>query len=446
MEPENLILDLEKILKGIRLDEWEIYLVREQGTAVEVKEQNIESFEKEDHLGLALRVSQGGRLGFGYSTDFRGASLKNLVAGIFQRMKESDTDPDIVFPENDGQTINLPEIYDQSFTERTDKDKIEKAMLTERSAFETDSRIKRVRECEYQDSLKEVWILNSRGLNRKGISTTFSLSVSALAEQGMDAQISSEFDWSFQYGMLSPQSVGRGAGTKACDKLGAKPVKSAKTPVIFSPEVSGELMELLSYALSGENLWKNKSWLKGKQGEKIFSSKVTIIDDGLFLKGPECFAFDGEGVSSRAKVLVDKGVVKNFICDSYYGRKLKKGSTANSRRDSFLSPPSVGPSNFYLLPGHKSQEQLIAEVSSGFLVREALGMHTADEISGEFSIGVSGQWIERGRLERAVSGVAIAGTLRELFSRVAEVGSDLKFYHNCSAPSVLIDEMEISGS
>ena len=204
-------------------------------------------------------------------------------------------------------------------------------------------------------------------------------------------------------------------------------------------------MEILSYAISGENLAKDKTWLKGMEGKKIFAEQISIIDDGLFTRGPECFPFDSEAVTARKKILVLNGVMKEFIFDSYYANRMKRSSTGNSRRENFSIPPMVGPSNFYLMPGSKSQEQMIAGINSGLLVEEVLGMHTADEISGEFSIGVSGHWIKQGRIDQPVSGVAIAGTLKDLFSRVADVSDDLKFYHNCASPSILIEEMEISG-
>jgi len=444
--PEELVSELGKILKGYRLDAWEIYLLREQGTLVEVREQKLESFEQEDNLCFALRVIRQGRLGFGYSTDFRPGALKKLVEAIFLRIQESDPDPALGFPETDEPAPELPGIYDPGFFQRSEKEKINQAMILEQSAYGVDPRVKRVRECQYNETLTEVRIRNSFGLDRKGIATNFSVSTAALAEQGKEAQISGEFDWSFRYDMLAPEKVGRTAGEKAILKLGGKPVKSIAAPVILSPEVAGEFMELVSYALSGENLAKNKTWLKGREGGKVFSDKVTIIDDGLFEKGPERFPFDGEGVASRKKVLVENGMIKGFIFDSYYAHKLKTISTANARREQFALPPLVGPSNFYLAPGEKSPEELIAGISSGFLIKEALGIHTADEISGEFSVGVSGQWIRQGHLAEPVSGVAIAGTLLDLLTLVREVGNDLKFITNCASASVLLEALEVSGN
>jgi PmbA protein len=449
-EPQIQVAELaEGLAKNLRqrsLDGWEIYLLREQGLAVQAKEQKLESLERENSLALSLRVIRGGRLGFGYCSDFRPGSLNRLLEEVLSRAREADFDPDWNLPEPKEAAPAIPEILDCSFQARDEREKIRQAMVMEKEALDFDPRIRRVRGCEYQETLEEVWIVSSTGLTRQASATKFSALVNAVAEDGKEAQIASEFDWSFRYDMLDTRELGRTVARKALEKLGAKPVSSQKAPVIFTSEVAGEFLELLSYALNGENLVKNKSWLKGMLDAKIFSSQITIIDDGLFPQGPACFPFDGEGVAARKKFLTREGALREFIFDSYYARKMKTTSTANARRDLVEMPPLVGPSNLYLLPGSKSQERLALEIDSGMLVEEVLGMHLADEISGEYSLGVSGHWLCKGRIDRPVKGVAIAGNLKELFARVRDKGSDLKFYGDCASPSLLVEEMEISGS
>jgi len=446
IHPAELAEDLAKNLRRRSLDGWEIYLLREQGLAVQAKEQKLESLESENTLALGLRVLRGGRLGFGYCSDFRPAALSRLLEEVLSRARGADLDPDWNLPEPKKPAPEIPEILDRSFQAKDEREKIRRALVMEKEALDFDPRIKRVRGCEYQESLEEVWIISSTGLDRHAAGTRFSATINAVAEQGKDAQIASEFDWSFRYDMLDTEELGKAVAKKAVDKLGAQPVSSQKAPVIFSSEVAGEFLELLSHALNGENLAKNKTWLKGLKDQKIFPSQITIIDDGLFPQGPACFPFDGEGVTSRQKFLTQNGILREFIFDSYYARKMKTATTANARRDQVEIPPSIGPSNFYLAPGSQSLEQLAAKVDSGMIVEEVLGIHLADEISGEYSLGVSGHWLLKGQIDRPVRGVAIAGNLRELFARVRDKGADLKFYSNCASPSLLIEEMEISGS
>jgi len=446
VEPLELASGLAKKLNSKSLEGWEIFLQSEQGVAIEARDQKLESFENENTLSLAIRVIDQGRPGFAYCSDFRDQQISRLLDEVLNGARHADRDQFLAIPEPDGPALVMPAILDRDFKSRGEKEKIRRAMEMEKAALDFDRRIKRVRGCEYHENLTGVWIMNSKGLSRSYQSTRFSLSVSAVAQQGKDAQMASEFDWNFRYNMLDALSSGKSAAKKALAKLGAKPIKSRKAAMVFLPEVAGEFMDLLSFALNGESLAKHKTWLAGTEGSKIFSKNITVIDDGLFEKGPECSPFDDEGVDSGDKELVRDGVVKQFIFDSYYGKRMKKQSTGNARREMIAMPPAPGPSNFYLKPGKKSREGLISAVSSGFLLEEVLGMHMADEISGDFSVGVSGRLIENGKISEPVSGVAIAGNLKNLFSRVAEVGNDLKFFNKAAAPSILIEEMEISGS
>jgi len=443
---EELAEAFGRKLRPAGLMGWEIYLLGEEGLSVESRSQKLESMESESLVSLALRVIDKGRPGFGYSCDFRPEQIERLTSEVLSRARQSDFDPDQTLPEPGEKTGPLPGIYDQSFGRKSEREKIERAAAMEKSALDADSRIKRVRACEYQETMKEVLIVNSSGLKRKTVSTSCSASISAVAEEGRDAQIASEFDWSFRYDMLNVEMAGKNVAAKAVAKLGARQVSSRKAPVIFVSEVAGEFLELLSYAVNGESLAKGKTWLKGMTGKKVFSQTLTVIDDGLFSRGPECFPFDGEGVAAKKKFVVRDGVLKKFIFDSYYASKLAKRSTGNARRDQVAVPPTVGPTNFYVPAGRQSFEQLLGAMDSGLVVEEVLGMHMADEITGEYSVGVSGHLVRKGRLDEPVRGVAIAGNLKDLFARVSDKACDLKFYHNCASPSLLIEELEISGS
>ena len=446
ISPEEIVEELSRKLRGQNLDGWEIYLQREEGISIEARDARLESLESQSTLALALRLIKSGRLGFGYSSDFRPESMARLLAEIIAHAQEADPDPFLVLPGPEGSSPAPLDIFDPAFREVAEREKIKRAMDMERAALDSDPRIKRVRGCEYNESLDEVWIANSRGLRRGSAATRFSATINAVAEQDGEAQIAGEFDWSFRYSKLFPEMVGKSVAQKAIAKLGGKPLASRKVPVIFSSEVAGPFMDLLSFALNGESLSKGKTWLRGSEGKKIFSDRVTVIDDNRFSAGPLCFPFDDEGVGSRKKIVVDAGVVRQFIFDSYYGNKMKTASTANARREQIAMPPSVGPSNFYLAPGLKSPDELRAGLNAGMVVEEVLGMHMADEITGDFSVGVSGHLVNKGKIDAPVSGVAIAGNLKDLFAKVSETGADLKFYSNCASPSVLIDELEISGS
>ncbi len=444
ISPEEIISELSSILKKQALDGWEIYLIHQLGLSVESKDQKLESFEKEDTLALALRILKGKKLGFAHTSDLREKSLKKLVGEITENLKELEADPNFSFPEPQPAPPKLDIFYPA--WEIDEAKKIEQAFLIEKGAREIDGRIRRVRSCEYQELVQKVWLVNSNGLNQSAGSSFFSAQALAVAEDNGESQIAGEFDWSFRYDMLKPEEVGRKAGKKALSKLGARMILSQKLPVILTPQVAGEFLEVLSSAFSGENIAKNKSWLKDSLGKKIFSEKITLIDDAGFLNGPSAFPFDDEGVNAQKKLLVENGRVMGFLYDTYYARKFSTSSTGNAYRSGIGAPPKIAPSNFYIPPGNKSQQEIIKSLEKGLLIDEVLGIHTADEISGEFSLGTSGYMIEKGEISYPVRGVAIAGTLKELFAKIVEVGSDLKFYSGCASGSLLIEELEISGS
>ena len=446
ISPEQIIDDLSQKLNRQNLDAWEIYIICQQGVSVEVKEQKLENFNRWQDCSLALRVIKNKRLGFGYCTELNEKSLNKLFKNIVENLMELDEDPWLILPEDPSPAYQPKEIFDPNFSQITDAERFKKALLMEKSARELDDRIRRVRSCEYQEEVSRVWIKNSLGIDKSAQSTMFSAHIMAVAEENSDAQIASEFDWCWQYDKLNCEEIGKRAGKKALSKLGARMIPNQKIPAVFTSEVAGEFVELLSYAFSAENLSKNKSWLKDSLGKKIFSEKINIIDDGLFVSGPECFPFDDEGVNTQKTVLVENGVVRQFLYDCYYASKAKTCSTGNAQREAISQPPSVSPTNFYIVPAKKSLDELIKLVDKGILISEVLGMHTADEISGEFSLGINGHMIEKGEISFPVRGVAIAGSVKELFSRVAELGGDLRFYQACASPSLLIEELEISGS
>ncbi len=443
ISPEEILSGLSSILKKQALDGWEIYLIQQKGLSIESRDQKLESFKKEVASALALRILKGKRLGFGYSSDLRNKSLERLVKEITENLKELSPDPDFSFPENQPPAQKL-DIYHPA-EEISESQKIQRAFLIEKGAREVDERIQRVRSCEYQERIRQIWIVNSNGLNQRASSSFFSAQTLAVAEDKGEAQIAGEFDWSYRYDMLNPETVGRSAGRKALSRLGARAIPSQKLPAIFTPEVAGEFLEILSFAFSGENLAKNKSWLKDFLGKKVFSEKISLLDDGSFLMGPDTFPFDDEGVNTQKKLLVEQGKLVGFLYDTYYARKFSTSSTGNAFRAGAGAPPRIAPSNFYIPKGDKSQQELIKSLEKGLLVEEVLGIHTADEISGEFSLGITGRMIEKGAVSFPVRGIAIAGTLKELFAKIVEIGSDLKFYSGCGSGSLLIEELEISG-
>jgi PmbA protein len=203
---------------------------------------------------------------------------------------------------------------------------------------------------------------------------------------------------------------------------------------------------MLAQSFLAESVQKKKSLLLGQLHKKIFSDIITIIDDGLFPQGMATAPFDGEGVVRQCTPLVEHGVLIHFLYDTYCAKKDSTLSTGNASRGSIMNTPNVGYSNLYIQKGAVDPADMIAAVEKGFLVNEVMGMHTANPITGDFSVGITGFLIKNGKKITPVKGLALAGNIITLFQNVLQIGSDLRFYGKVGAPTLLIESMEISGT
>lgn len=241
----------------------------------------------------------------------------------------------------------------------------------------------------------------------------------------------------------SPEFVGRKAAERVLRRLGARKVATQKAPVIFEPRVARSLLDHLFDSINGSAVYRNASFLAGKLGHKIAPEHITIVDDStipvLFGSSPH----DDEGVPSRRTVVVDKGVLTSYLLNSYSARRLGMKTTGNGSRG-LTGAASVGHGNFYLEAGASPAADVIRSVQNGFYVTELIGFGV-NTVTGDYSRGAVGQWIENGALAYPVSEVTIASTLQQMLAGLELIGSDLEFRGSLASPTVLVSEMMISG-
>jgi PmbA protein len=214
----------------------------------------------------------------------------------------------------------------------------------------------------------------------------------------------------------------------------------------MEPYVVTRFMSILSASIEADAVQKGKSMLADKVGQQAASIQVNLIDDAASEEGMASFPFDGEGVASERKVIIEKGELKGFLYDTYTGLKAGLRSTGNGIRGSFRSLPGVGATNLILSPGIQLPNQLIKDIDCGFYITDVMGMHTANPISGDFSVGAAGIMIEKGKLTYPVRGVTIAGNLLDLLQDIEAVGNDLRFYGGKAASTIRIKNISIGGS
>jgi PmbA protein len=241
----------------------------------------------------------------------------------------------------------------------------------------------------------------------------------------------------------SPEEVGKIAAHRALRRLGARKVKTQHVPVIFDPLVATSILEHIFEGVNGDSVYRGASFLAGKLGQSIASPKVTVIDDGTMKGGFGTSPFDGEGVPTRRTMVIDKGVLTSYLLNTYSAKKLGLQTTGNASRG-LAGTPGIGPGNYFLQPGNKTPQQLIAEVKDGLYVTEFLGMGV-NLVTGDYSRGASGLWISGGELAYPVEEITVAGNLKEMFMNISEVGNDLEFRGAVAAPTIRIDGLTVGG-
>jgi PmbA protein len=247
----------------------------------------------------------------------------------------------------------------------------------------------------------------------------------------------------------SPEAVGAEAARRTLRRLGARRVPTQKVPIVFAPEVARSLIGSLFEAASGDSIWRHASFLAGKLGEAIAAPSLTVIDDNAMMlpSGVGGFGtspFDGEGLASRRTVVVEKGVLQNYLLNTYTARKLGMKSTHNASRG-LAGTPGIGCGNLYLEPGTLAPEQIIGDISAGLYVTSLMGFGT-NIVTGDYSRGATGLWIENGELTHAVEEITIAGNLGEMLRNVTAIGNDLVFRGSVASPTLRIDGMTIAGA
>jgi PmbA protein len=384
-------------------------------------------------------------MGFAFTTDLSEPALMILAQSAVMNARNTEPDEFHSIPGWPSAAYRSVEIYDPDIVALTEKEKIDRVMAMEREAFAIDTRIKHIRKASASFSESETMIMNTNGGNISYRGTAASSSIEAVAEDKGESQAGSDFDVNRFYRKLLIEEVGRRAARKALDLLGARHIDSVRAPVILESEVAGEFLSIMSSGFSSENVQKKKSLFIGRLGKEVVSPLITVIDDGLLDGGLGTAPSDDETVPMKQKTVIEKGRLAMFLYNTYTANKDKTVSTGNGMRGGFKGIPGVGITNLYLEPGDCSLEGLINQAGRGLFVTEVMGMHTANPISGDFSVGATGFWIEQGVKAYPVREVTISGNILELMKKIDIVGRDLRFSGRIGSPSLLIKELSIAG-
>lgn len=433
-----------KELSAAGLDEWEAVISQGRSLTVAVSRGEVDKFVTSSSRGLALRVITESRSGFAYLMGGGPDDVSGVVAQAKAAALAADPDPDfsLVRPQP------LPpdeDAFDTSLEGEEPAVKIERAQRMRRAALAADPRVVHVHPAQVSESAGEIGLINSHGLRLSRRGTVVSAHLVAMAGDDGGQEMGWEGDSRRFAADLDLDELGRMAGLQAAGLLGGSPVADGRYSVVLENQVAAEFLDLFSSSLKGDNLVKGRTLLANKEGAQVISPLLTVIDDGLYPRGLGTAPFDGEGWPQSKKTLVEKGVLGGFVFDQLWGARAGRTSTGNSVRPSLAAPPGVGFGNLYLEPGQGGPLDLAAGLKRGLIINQVMGLHTADPISGEFSLGASGQLVEDGNVVRAVKSIAVAGQMTDLLKQVVSVGGDLRFFGSTGAPSLLVEGVSVSG-
>lgn len=439
--PEQ-ILSLAASLKATAA---EVYIRTSSSTTIEVKDQKVDAFERARDLGAGLRVLVGDRMGFAFTTDLTHGSLRVLAGSTVTNARNTASDPFHSIPEIPPALYQSVSIFDPAVVALSEGEKIERVMAMEREAFGVDPRVKRIRKASAGFSDSSTLIMNSRGAEVLTEATAVSASIEVVAEHQGESQAGWDYDVRRFYRELDIEQVGRRAARKALALLGACAIDSVKAPVILDPSVAEEFLSIMASGFSAESVQKKRSLFMGKLDAEVVSPLITVYDDGLRAGGLGTSPSDDELVPMKNKTVIDKGRLALYLYNTYAANKDGTVSTGNGIRGGFRGMPGVGVTNLYIAPGAQTQEEILRSTPKGLLVTEIMGAHMANPISGDFSVGATGFWIEQGKKAYPVREITIAGNILDLMKNIDAVGSDLRFSGRIGCPTLRVKELSIGG-
>jgi PmbA protein len=424
--------------------EAEAYAERTRDSSVRVRDGEVEELQQAASKGVGLRVMKEKRLGFAYGTDFSKDGLKSLAQRAVALAKGAAKDDSNALPR--GKQLGAPGAegdYDPAIEGISPEWKLWAARAAERGAKAEDARVRKFDSTGAGDFLSQSAISSSRGARGESRASYAYVYCSPVAEQDGQLQTAS---WSDTRRVLKrlqdPEEVGRIAARRAARMLGAKKPKSQRVPVVFDPQMAAGFIGGLSGAVNGLLVHKKSSFLGALKGKRIAPEHVTVVDDATLAEGIATRPFDGEGVASQETPIIENGVLRNFLYDATTAHKAGARTTGSASRG-WASLPGIGTSNFYLKKGpHKD---LLQGVKSGLFVTAMLG-RGADVVTGDYSRGANGIWIENGELAYPVQEVTVSGNLLEMLRGIDAVGDDLDFRSSTAAPTLRFAELVVSGA
>lgn len=416
----------------------------------------VETLKESGSRAVGLRVFLGQKVASTSSSDFSDDAIAHLVEGAITLARVTGEDPYAGLPEADefGQLEGDLKLYFDDVNQLPPAERIEIAKRAEAAAMAFDTRIQNSGGADFDTGTSHKILTNSRGFTGEYRRSYCGFSVSPIAidEKG-GMQRNYWYSSSRTTSLLeSPEEIGRIAAERTLRRLGARRVPTQKAPVVFSPEIARSIIGNIFDAANGDAIYRHATFFDDMLGKQVAGENITVIDDGTMMLDRNGITigafgtspFDGEGLPSRRTVLVQNGVLENYVNNTYTARKLGMKSTGNASRG-LAGNPGIGSGNFYLEPGTQSPEEIIGGIKNGLYVTETMGFGV-NLVTGDYSQGAAGLWIENGELAYPVEEITIAGNLKDMYRNIVAIGNDIVFRSSAAAPTIQIEGMTIAGA
>jgi len=433
-------------LRAGRVATAEVFVRDALSGSVETKDGTIEVVTARGERGLGVRVLDARRIGFAHTSDLALPGIEACVDQARRMATITEPDDDLRIAAAPLEMVDL-DIFQPGLEDRPLADRGAIALAVEQAARSVDPRITHFRKTSYSDAEVTTVIATTQGVRASYRESFCGAMTSAVATQDGERQIGYHGEGARRMADLDAGSIGARAAQRALEKLGAKPFRTQKLPVVLDPWMAMSLLGAISPLFSADNVLKGRSLFAGKVGERVANERVTIVDDARRRGGLRSAPFDGEGVATTTRVLIESGVLRGYLTNLKTARKLTSAPTGNARRGSYASPSRIGPSNFYIEGGADDPGALVRDLDRALAVTSLLNLHTIDPVSGEFSLGATGTYLEKGAPVHPVQGITIAGNLTHLLSSISGVGTDLTFgAGGIGSPTLVIAELSVGGT
>ncbi len=423
-------------------DQADAIAVRSVSLSVDVRDGEVEESQRSEGDDLGLRVIVGHKQAVVSTNDLKGNGFDALAERAVAMARAAPDDRFAGLADPSLLATTLPDL-DLLDPEMPDVEMLETRAREAEAAGLAVAGVTKSGGSSASAGIGGLVLVTSHGFHGATIGSRHGVAMTAIAGEGTGMERDYDFSSTLHASDLeNAQAIGRHAGERAVKRLNPRKVATRRVPVVFDSRISGSLVGHLASAANGSAIARKTSFLREKLGAKIFASGIDIIDDPLRPRGLRSRPFDAEGIAGSSRKLVEDGVLKTWLLDSATARELDLETTGHAQRG-VSSTPSPSASNLHLVPGEKSPDELIADIEDGFYITDMIGMGV-NLVTGDYSRGASGFWIENGECTYAVSEVTIAGHLFEIFASMTPA-NDLVFRYGTNAPTVRVEGMTVAG-